>query len=105
MAPREEVDAELARRVQRRLLRLAGDERVETPLQAAVDDGRLVPPEEAVVHGAELRTGRSCALEQRTRRRDTAREPRHLVGADDLQSRPAELGERRDVEQFVGKAD
>jgi hypothetical protein len=81
------------------------EERLKPSFQPPVDYERFVAPEDPVVHDDELRFRCACAFKQLARARDSAHELRHLVGAGDLQSRPAVFGERFDVEQLIRKPD
>src|ERR1041385_8019808 len=105
----QRVVAELRMRVEREVVRgkrqVRSEERLEPALQAPVDHQRLVPPEQAVMHENELRTRCPGALEQLAGARHSAHELRHVVGTDDLQTRPAVLGESLDVEQIIRKRD
>ena len=99
------VVADLGVRVERQVVRsqvqVGSEERLEAATLAPVDPDRLVPPEHAVVHDHELSAGRRRPLEELERGRDSARDLRHLVGAEHLQTGRAVLGEAVDLEQFV----
>ena len=84
---------------------VGAEERLQPAAQTAVDDERLVPPEEPVVDDDELRPGGRGPLEQLERAGDAAGDPRHVVGAGDLQPGHAELGVALDLEQLVREGD
>ena len=74
-------------------VQVGSEERLEAATQAPVDPDGLVAPEHAVVDDHQLRACRRRPLEQLERGRDSARDLRHLVGAEHLQPGRAVLGE------------
>jgi hypothetical protein len=103
------VVAELRMGVQREVVRdegeVGGEERLQPAALAAVDPERLVAPEQAVVDEHELRARGGRTLEQLERGRDAARDPRDLLGPDDLEPGAAVLREALDLEQLVREGD
>src|SRR4029079_15575101 len=81
------------------------EQRLEPALQPAVEEQRLVTPEEAVLNKQYLRAVLACPLEQLARAGHAAGDLRDLVGADDLQAGTAVLRKGCDVEQSVGERD
>ena len=82
-----------------------GEERLQSAPLTAVDDERLVPPEETVMDEDHVRTLGSGALEQLPRARDAAGEHRHVVAPDHLEPRRSELGPALHFEERVGVRD
>ena len=71
----------------------------EPPAKPCVDDERLVPPEQAVVHQHELGAQLHRPLEQLARAGDAARDRAHLGRADDLEALRRELRKTFDLEE------
>ena len=80
-------------------------ERLEPAAQTAVDDERLVTPEETVVDEHELRARLGRPLEQLQRGGDATRDLVDVRRADDLQPGTAEFGKPVDLQPFVRVGD
>jgi hypothetical protein len=77
------------------------EERLEPPALPAVDEKRLVAPEEAVVDDEQVGAGLGRALEELEGGRDAARKARDVLAPEHLRPGRGELGPARDVEELV----